>query len=63
MPSPFPLLPHIKELQVIDLRNYFAGCALQGLLAYGKTRMTKNEITKHCFWYADFMVEESKKGK
>ena len=54
---------NIKELQVIDLRSWFAGCAMQGLLAKFGPKSDKVGLAVVCFEIADEMIQKSKKAK
>lgn len=41
----------------MSLRDWFAGMALQGLLAHGFESMRRNEVTQVAYEYADAMLE------
>ena len=41
----------------MDLRDWFAGLAMQGMLANGQFYVSKN-TAKHAYYMADLMMEE-----
>ena len=43
--------------QGMDLRDWFAGLAMQGMLANGQFYVSKN-TAKHAYYMADLMMEE-----
>jgi hypothetical protein len=44
-----------------DLRDWFAGRALAGLIANGRTSMMTDVIAQHAYMLADAMMEARKK--
>ena len=44
----------------MELRDYFAAAALQGIMAYGYPAKDAGEVVGACYAWADAMMEERK---
>lgn len=56
---------HVNDIVIknfgLTKREWFAGMALQGILAYYGNSGNETKIAQYCFGFADAMLAESKK--